>query len=82
MSGRSHATNLTHKIKGDGEVTVNLVLTIKLDSDGLSLTLPSEITNLNNQQVKKNKMVDDEDDVSWEIPNIESDGIIDFGKKE
>lgn len=58
----------------EGEVTINLILTIKLENDGLSVTAkPQKNLNLG---------VNEEDSVTLEIPDFESDNdIINFGRK-
>ena len=62
----------------DGEITVNLVLTIKLDVDGISIggigTQQSQMPILNLDEEKEEK-------VEFEVPDFDSDmEILDFGK--
>ena len=62
----------------DGEITVNLVLTIKLDGDGISIggigTQQSQMPILNLDEEKEEK-------VEFEVPDFDSDmEILDFGK--
>ncbi len=77
MASRHHDNaTFTHKIKTDGEVTINLVLTIKLDSDGLALSASSV------KSSKHTTPIDDgDDDVKFVVPDIQSEDIIQFGEK-
>lgn len=82
-SREKESQTVTHKIQTGGEVTVNLVLTIKLDNEGLSVSsaeaLPASSKKLMKEQI--NETYSDNDKVDWIIPDIESEGIIQFGKK-
>ena len=65
------------KIETSGEITINLVLTIKLDGNNLSVDAqsmeePKKATKL------KTISIDDDD---MFIPDIQTGGIIDFGNK-
>lgn len=72
---RESRTIIKEKTK-DGEITINLVLTIKLDGDNLSVTAdkPKNKPILNMHQ--KN-----DENVNFEIPEFDSgEDLIDFGK--
>ncbi len=77
MASRNHDQGgvFTHKIKTGGEVTVNLVLTIKLDSDGLSLAAVGG-------GGKSAAIIDnsDDDDVKFIVPDIHAEDMIQFGE--
>jgi len=77
MASRSHdhGGTFTHKIQTGGEVTVNLILTIKLDSNGLSLsTMPASSST-------HTIGMDDDDKVKFVVPDIQSEDIIQFGEQ-
>jgi len=64
--------DITTKIETGGEITINLVLTIKLDGSNLSISTG----NLEHQEnIRSN------DKVNLMIPDIESFGIVEFGDK-
>jgi len=81
MSGRSGTEKtVTHVVQTGGEITVNLILTIKLDGEGLSVSTeagPAHSKKLMKEYLTK----DDDDDVDLIVPDINPDGIIQFGKK-
>ena len=81
MASRSDKnTTLTHKIQTGGEITVNLVLTIQLDSDGLAIAAAPAASrrHIKDIIVEQNQQ---DDDVDMIIPDIKSEGIIQFGEK-
>ena len=53
----------------DGEITINLVLTIQLDGNNLSMAVNPD----QNLEVA-------EDDIEFAIPDFETDDIIEFGR--
>ena len=74
---RSNPNKVVASIPSGGEVTVNLVLTIKLDGEGLKLS-----TGTQNVE-KKKSYLEEEDEVNWIIPDIKQETPIEnFGKKE
>lgn len=84
MSGRTERApaTVTHKIQTGGEITVNLVLTIKLDSDGLSIT-QADASALESKKMMKQQThssVDKEEEVDLIVPNIEIGNMIQFGE--
>jgi len=74
---------ITHKIQTGGEITVNLVLTIKLEGDGLSVSAApvSPATSKKVMQEHTVELPSENNDVDWIVPDIEPSGIIQFGKK-
>lgn len=70
---RTHTTLIQEKVASGGEITINLNLTIKLDSDGLSLSVGDVV------EKKKVSLVEDKEDLL--IPDIESGKLIEFGRK-
>ena len=68
---------ITREVQTGGEITVNLVLTIRLENNNLSITAGDERKQLMKEQIVKNK----EDKVDLIIPDIESEGLIQFGQK-
>jgi len=80
ISKETHTNTIIEKTR-QGEITVNLVLTIKLDGDGIS------IAGIGNQQKETpifNLEENKSDKVDFEIPDFDSDDmeILDFGKDE
>jgi len=71
-------TKIIEKTK-DGEITVNLNLTIKLEAGELSVTA--------NPQPQKSGLpvfgIDDNEpkESRYEMPDLDNEGIIDFGKE-
>lgn len=68
----------------DGEITINLVLTIKLDGSNLVIGTPEREFASRPKRKKKNKSEKTfkiEEDINLIIPDIESHNIIDFGNK-
>lgn len=73
---------LTHKIQTGGEITVNLVLTIKLESDGLSIAAAPARSKKHIKEIIIEEPDEDEDDlVDLVIPDIKTEKIIQFGEK-
>lgn len=69
-------TTLIRETVQSGEITINLNLTIKLDSDGLSVKAETA------EPVKKAiQTYDIEEDPELMIPEIEMGEMIDFGRK-
>jgi len=77
------ATTITHKIQTGGEITVNLVLTIKLEGDNLSVS-SAEAGPATSRKLMKKQTVElppEDEEVKWVVPDVESAGVIKFGKK-
>lgn len=71
-----NTTLITEKITtGSSEVTINLNLTIRLDSEGLSVQTGFI------EPIKKNIVEAMEDKEDLLIPDIESGQLIEFGRK-
>lgn len=65
-----------------GEITINLVLTLKIEAGNLVVSSAEATTEPIRPMVpKKTFVVDDNDEIDWEIPDIKSEGIINFGKE-
>lgn len=83
MSGRNQQ-KIVHQVQTGGEITINLILTIKLDNDGISVssaaTEPMKSKKIMKEFITK-QIQEDEDDVDLIIPDIDVDGIIQFGNK-
>jgi hypothetical protein len=81
MSGRYEKQKI--KVDSTGEVTINLNLTIKLESDNLTLTtgVVGETLFEKSKKLMKQRIQQLDDEVDLIVPNIESAGLIDFGKK-
>ena len=78
----SDTKTITHRVQTGGEITVNLILTIKLEGDGLSVSAASSAPATSKRLMREQIVTPaEDDDVDWIIPNIESEGIIQFGKK-
>jgi len=83
MSGRSESEKtITHKVQTGGEITVNLILTIKLEGDRLSV-VDAATTPVSSKKLMRERMLQqgEDDEVDLIIPDIKSNGIIQFGKK-
>lgn len=65
----------------DGEITINLVLTIKLEGSGLTASAPPETKPSSPAVPVKRVAEEDDDKVDFMIPDIKSEGLIQFGKK-
>jgi len=85
MASRSHDnTNLKYQLQTDGEITVNLVLTVKLDSDGLAVAAADATQTTSKKEFKQENEVEDDEEASFIIPNFaddDDDDILEFGNK-
>ena len=80
MSGRSEEKKITHVVQTGGEVTINLVLTIKLEGDGLSVS--TEASPITSKKLMKEYLSQgDDEDVDLIVPDIQPSGMIQFGEK-
>jgi len=82
MSGRSeNEKTITHKVQTGGEITVNLILTIKLEGNQLSVS-SAEATPVLSRRLMQDQLIEQEDeDVDLIVPDIQAGGLIQFGKK-
>ena len=71
---------VNQNMKAGGEITVNLVLTIKLDSSGLSVVTMSQ-SEVAKQNMQQHVIDDDDDIIDFIVPKFENKGVIQFGDK-
>ena len=69
---------IEQKIKANSEITINLVLTIKLDGSNFSVSA-QQVGEEPAKPIKKMKTIDIDDELF--IPDIPTGGMIDFGNK-
>ena len=83
MSSRTeNEKTITHKVQTGGEITVNLILTIKLEDGRLSIGSASASPVLSRKLMREQIVTQDDDDkVELIVPDIQSTGMIQFGKK-
>lgn len=72
-------TIITKETTREGEITVNIVLTLKLEGLTASAEASSVVAPPVTKMVKTLKVEDD--DLDFMIPDLKSEGLIDFGKK-
>ena len=66
------------------EITINLVLTIKVEGNNISVDTTTAEPVQNKKKITVHEIDDEEDDdesVSFIIPEIKNEGIIHFGEK-
>lgn len=71
MSSRSERAVIKQVVQSNGEITINLVLTIKIEEDGVKIRTSEQSIRKDNQ----------EKEVDLIVPVINSYGILPFGNK-
>ncbi len=76
-----NSTIIREQLNSTGEITINLNLTIKLDSDGLKVSAQTEQQNFIPRPIFKKEEQSKDDELEMLIPDFEMGEMIDFGRK-